>query len=44
MLKPGADPGSKVRGEEISVIFSSQVSQRPRFCKGDEVYFTTLLR
>jgi len=38
-----ADPTSKLRGEAISVLFGSQVSLRLRYCKRDEVYFTTLL-
>jgi len=30
-------------GGAISVIFAGQVSQRLRYCKRDEMYFTTLL-
>jgi len=44
LINAGADPASKVRRVgAISVIFGSQVSLRVRYCKGDEVYLTTLL-
>jgi len=40
----GSDPASKVgEGETISVIFGSQVSLQVHHCKGDDVYFTSLL-
>ena len=38
----GADSTSKFRGA-ISLIFAIHVSARVRYCKRDEVYFTTLL-
>jgi len=38
-----AGPVSKGSGGKISLILGSQVSQRLRYCKTAEVYFTTLL-
>jgi len=39
----GADNAMKARGEAISVMFGIQGSYRLRYCKREEVHFTTLL-